>query len=53
MLEEHGSVGGHVAEVPGPDADVDEISQDGCDVAVKIVGKHPGGQNFVLPQSSN
>ena len=42
MLEEHGGVGGHLGEVAGPDAYVDEEPEDGRDVAVKVEGKHPG-----------
>ena len=41
MLEEHGSVGGHFGDVAGADADVDEKSQDGRDVGLKVEGKHP------------
>ena len=41
MLEEHGGAGGHVAEVASSDTDVDEKSQDGRDVAVKVEGKNP------------
>ena len=48
MLEEHGSVGGHLGDVAGADADVDEISQDGRDVTVKVVGKHPGDEKFAI-----
>ena len=40
MLEEHWGVGGHLGEVAGPDAYVDEEPEDGRDVAVKVEGKH-------------
>ena len=49
MLEEHGGVGGHLGEVAGPDADVDEEPEDGCDVALKVEGKHPAGVENCFP----
>ena len=40
MLEEHWGVGGHLGELAGPDAYVDEEPEDERDVAVKVESKH-------------